>query len=150
MVQMPALNTPQFSWVRTRLPRHPQPVPPIYQPEVAAEAIVWAAQHPRREMWVGRSTPVVIAGNRLAPGLGDRYLARTGFDSQQTEEPVNGAERPDNLFEPLPGDHGAHGQFDDRAAGSSIELWSSRHRRVLLGAACAGIMAGAVRLAARG
>jgi NADP-dependent 3-hydroxy acid dehydrogenase YdfG len=145
MVQMPALNTPQFSVVRSRLPRHPQPVPPIYQPEVAAEAIVWAAQHPRREVWVGRSTPVVIAGNRVAPGLGDRYLARTGFDSQQTDQPLNG-DRPDNLFEPVPGDHGAHGEFDEQAAKSSIELWVSRHRRALLGA---GIIA-AVGLAARG
>jgi NADP-dependent 3-hydroxy acid dehydrogenase YdfG len=145
MVQMPALNTPQFSVVRSRLPRHPQPVPPIYQPEVAAEAIVWAAQHPRREVWVGRSTPVVIAGNRVAPGLGDRYLARTGFDSQQTDQPLNG-DRPGNLFEPVPGDHGAHGEFDEQAAKSSIELWVSRHRRALLGA---GIIA-AVGLAARG
>jgi NAD(P)-dependent dehydrogenase (short-subunit alcohol dehydrogenase family) len=146
MVQMPALNTPQFNMVRTRLPRHPQPVPPIYQPEVAAEAIVAAAQHPRREMWVGRSTPFVIIGNMLAGGLADRYLARTGFDSQQTDQPVNG-DRPDNLFEPLPGDHGAHGEFDEQAAKSSIELWLSRHRRALL---AAGIVAGAVRLGARG
>jgi len=147
MVQMPALNTPQFSTVRTRLPRHPQPVPPIYQPEVAAHAIVWAARHPRRELWVGRSTPVVIAGNRVAPGIGDRYLARTGFDSQQTDQPVNG-DRPDNLFEPVPGDHGAHWEFDDQAAKSSIELWVSRHRRALLGAA-AGVGVVAARLAAR-
>jgi NAD(P)-dependent dehydrogenase (short-subunit alcohol dehydrogenase family) len=146
MVQMPALNTPQFNMVRTRLPRHPQPVPPIYQPEVAAKAIVAAAQHPRREMWVGRSTPFVIIGNMLAGGLADRYLARTGFDSQQTDQPVNG-DRPDNLFEPLPGDHGAHGEFDEQAAKSSIELWLSRHRRALL---AAGIVAGAVRLGARG
>jgi NAD(P)-dependent dehydrogenase (short-subunit alcohol dehydrogenase family) len=139
MVQMPALNTPQFSLVRTRLPRHPQPVPPIYQPEVAAEAIVWAAQHRRRELWVGKSTPVVIAGNRLAPWAGDRYLARTGFDSQQTNTPVDGAARPDNLFEPVPGDHGAHGIFDERAAGSSLELWTTTRKRALLaGLAIAG------------
>jgi hypothetical protein len=149
MVQMPALNTPQFSVVRTRLPRQPQPVPPIYQPEVAAEAIVWAAHHPRREMWVGRSTPMVIAGNMLAPALGDRYLARTGFDAQQTQQPVNGDARPDNLFEPVPGDHGAHGEFDDQAARSSVELWISRHHRALLGVVGAGIVAGAARLAAR-
>jgi NADP-dependent 3-hydroxy acid dehydrogenase YdfG len=145
MVQMPALNTPQFSTVRTKLPRHPQPVPPIYQPEVAAEAIVWAAHRGRREVWVGRSTPVVIAGNHVAPGIGDRYLARTGFDSQQTDQPVNG-DRPDNLFEPVPGDHGAHGEFDEQAAKSSIELWLSKHRRVVLGVIGAGIVA----LAARG
>ncbi|HXD56405.1 MAG TPA: SDR family oxidoreductase [Thermoleophilaceae bacterium] len=146
MVQMPALNTPQFSTVRTKLPRHPQPVPPIYQPEVAAEAIVWAAEHERREVWVGRSTPIVIAGNHVAPAIGDRYLARTGFDSQQTDQPVNG-DRPDNLFEPLPGDHGAHGEFDDRAAGSSVELWLSKHRRAVLGGV---IGAGILALAARG
>ena len=146
VVQMPAVNTPQFSWVRSRLPRHPQPVPPIYQPEVAAEAIVWAAEHERREVWVGRSTPIVIAGNHVAPAIGDRYLARTGFDSQQTDQPVNG-DRPDNLFEPLPGDHGAHGEFDDRAAGSSVELWLSKHRRAVLGGV---IGAGILALAARG
>ena len=150
MVQMPAVNTPQFSWVLSRLPRHPQPVPPIYQPEVAAEAIVWAAHHSRREVWVGRSTPVVIAGNHVAPAIGDRYLARTGFDSQQTDQPVNG-DRPDNLFEPLPGDHGAHGEFDDQAAGSSVELWLSKHRRAAaLGALAVGVSAVAARLAARG
>jgi NAD(P)-dependent dehydrogenase (short-subunit alcohol dehydrogenase family) len=145
MVQMPALNTPQFSIVRNKLPRHPQPVPPIYQPEVAAEAIVFAAHSKRREVWVGRSTPIVIAGNRVAPSLGDIYLARTGFDSQQTDQPVNG-DRPDNLFEPVPGDHGAHGEFDDQAAGSSVELRLSRHKRALL-AAGAGIVAGAAAVA---
>jgi hypothetical protein len=144
MVQMPALNTPQFTLVRTRLPRHPQPVPPIYQPEVAAEAIVWAAAHRRREMWVGRSTPVVIAGNRVAPWLGDRYLARTGFDSQQTDEAVDGAARPDNLFEPVPGDHGAHGQFDAQAAGSSVELRLSKRKRGLLAMAGLTTVAAAV------
>jgi NAD(P)-dependent dehydrogenase (short-subunit alcohol dehydrogenase family) len=146
MVQLPALNTPQFSIVRTRLPRHPQPVPPIYQPEVAAEAIAWAARHRRREVWVGRSTPLVIAGNFVAPAVADRYLARTGYDAQQTDQPVDGERRPDNLFEPLPGDHGAHGEFDNRAADSSIELWLSRHRRSLL-AAGAGALAGAAALA---
>src|ERR671938_194391 len=99
MVQMPTLNTPQFSIVRTRLPRHPQPVPPIYQPEVAAEAIVYAAHHRRREIYVGGSTVVTILGNKVAPGVGDRYLARTGIDGQQTGQAVNG-DRPDNLFEP--------------------------------------------------
>jgi NAD(P)-dependent dehydrogenase (short-subunit alcohol dehydrogenase family) len=147
IVHMPALNTPQFSTVRSRLPRHPQPVPPIYQPEVAAEAVVWAAHHKRREMWVGRSTPGVIAGNRIVPGLADHYLARTGYDSQQTDQPVNGS-RPDNLFEPVPGDHGAHGVFDDQAAGSSLELWASKHRRALL-AAGAGAVAGAAALVGR-
>ena len=150
MVQLPALNTPQFETVLTRLPRHPRPVAPVYQPEVAADAIVWAARHPRREMWVGRSTPIVIAGNKLAPALADRYLARTGFDAQQTDQPVNGDRRRDNLFEPVPGDHGAHGEFDDQAAASSLELWASRHQRALLAALGAGILAGAARLAGRG
>jgi NAD(P)-dependent dehydrogenase (short-subunit alcohol dehydrogenase family) len=113
MVQLPALNTPQFDWARSRMPRRTQPVPPIYQPEVAAEAIVFAARHPRRERYVGASTVLAIAGQRIAPWLGDRYLARTGFDSQQTDEPER--ERPDNLFEPVPGDHGARGRFTGRS-----------------------------------
>jgi len=103
MVHLPAVNTPQFDTVRTRLPHQPQPVPPIYQPEVAAAAIVDAAVRPRRELWVGGSTVATILGNRLAPGLADRYLARTGYEAQQTDEPVT-AGRPDNLFESVPGD----------------------------------------------
>ena len=119
VVQMPAVNTPQFSWVRSRLPRHPQPVPPIYQPEVAARAIVRAASRPgRREYLVGASTKATVLANRLVPGILDRYLARAGFDSQQTSEPEP-LDRPDNLWQPqdqLVGtDHGAHGEFDDKA-----------------------------------
>ena len=127
MVQMPALNTPQFSWCKTKLPRHPQPVPPIFQPEVAAEAIVWAAHHRRREVFVGAPTVQAIEGNKLAPGLLDTYLARTCYDGQQTEEPVS-PDRPNNLFEPVPGDHGAHGIFDNRARTSSVQLWQTTHR----------------------
>ncbi len=127
MVQMPALNTPQFSWCKTKLPRHPQPVPPIFQPEVAAEAIVWAAHHRRREVFVGTPTVQAIEGNKLAPGLLDTYLARTCYDGQQTEEPVS-PDRPNNLFEPVPGDHGAHGIFDNRARTSSVQLWQTTHR----------------------
>lgn len=127
MVQLPALNTPQFGWSRTRLPRHPQPVPPIYQPEVAAEAVVWAAHHRRREVYVGASSVITILGNKVAPWLGDRYLARTGYDGQQTEELVD-ADRPDNLFDPVPGDHGAHGIFDGRAHARSPQLWATTHR----------------------
>ncbi|MEX2139182.1 MAG: SDR family oxidoreductase [Pirellulales bacterium] len=127
MVQLPALNTPQFSWVKSRLPRKPQPVPPIYQPEVAARAIMWAARHARRELNVGMSTSVVVAGNKLAPGLGDWYLARTGYDSQMLEEAAD-QDRPDNLWQPLPGDHGAHGDFDDRAHQRSLQLWATTHR----------------------
>jgi len=120
MVQLPALNTPQFTMARNRLPRHPMPVPPIYQPEVAADAIVWASEHRRREVWVGASTPPVIVGNALVPTAADHYLARTGFDSQQSDMPP--AEGPDYLFAPRPGDHGTHGRFGDLAKDSSRQL----------------------------
>jgi NAD(P)-dependent dehydrogenase (short-subunit alcohol dehydrogenase family) len=136
LVQMPAVNTPQFSWVKTRLPRHPQPVPPIYQPEVAARGVVHALDHPRRKQyWVGASTVGVIIGQRLAAPLLDRYVARTGYKSQQTEQPIT-SDRPDNLWEPVDGpggdDYGAHGQFDDQAHHRSAQLWASRHRGSLL------------------
>jgi NAD(P)-dependent dehydrogenase (short-subunit alcohol dehydrogenase family) len=121
MVQLPALNTPHFEVVRTRLPRHPKPVPPIYQPEVAARAIADAAERPSRELWVGGSTAQAIVGNRLAPGLLDRYLARTGYDAQQTAEPVEPG-RPDNLDGPLPGDRGVHGRFDAEARPRALRL----------------------------
>ena len=127
MVHLPALNTPQFNWVKSRLPRKPQPVPPIYQPEVAAEAIVYAARHDRREMEVGYPTVMAVEGNKLFPGLMDRYLAQTGYDSQQTDEPTE-PDRRDNLWEPVPGDHGAHGDFDDRASDFSPQLWANTHR----------------------
>jgi NAD(P)-dependent dehydrogenase (short-subunit alcohol dehydrogenase family) len=141
MVQMPALNTPQFQWVLSRLPRSPQPVPPIYQPEVAARAIAWAATHRRRQVWVGAPTVATILANEVAPGLLDRYLGRTGFDSQQTSEPVRPG-RPSNLWAPVAGDHGAHGPFDDRAHPRSPQLWASTHRG-LVAAALAGAAAGA-------
>ena len=144
-VHLPALNTPQFQWVRTRLPRHPQPVAPIYQPEVAARAIEWASRHPRREVWVAAPTVATIVANRLAPGLLDRYLARTGFDAQQMDEPVPSS-REDNLWEPVPGLHGAHGRFDDQAKERSVVSEASRHRRLLAGAVSAGaVVAAAVR-----
>ncbi|HEY2140933.1 MAG TPA: SDR family oxidoreductase [Solirubrobacteraceae bacterium] len=131
MVQLPAMNTPQFDVVRTRLPRHPQPVPPIYQPEVAARAILAASREPlRREWWVGASTAVTLIGNAIAPGVGDRYLARTGFEAQQTDEHVQ-AGRPDNLFAPLPGERSAHGDFDDQAKPRSVQWSLTRHRRWL-------------------
>ncbi|HEX5482881.1 MAG TPA: SDR family oxidoreductase, partial [Terriglobia bacterium] len=130
MVQMPALNTPQFNWCKTRLPRHPQPVPPIFQPEVAAEAIVWAARHRRREVYVGISTLKAIFGNKIAPSLLDHYLARTCYQAQQTDELVR-ADRPDNLFEPVPGDHGAHGIFNPIAHPASAQLWETTHRSLL-------------------
>lgn len=131
VVQMPALNTPQFSWVLSRLPHHPQPVPPIYQPEVAARAVVHAADHPHRKVhWVGASTVATILGQHTIPALLDRYLARTGFASQQTSQAVHG-DRPDNLWDPLDGadgtDHGAHGIFDDRAKAHSPQRWLAEH-----------------------
>jgi len=134
MVHLPALNTPQFEIGRTKLPRHPQPVPPIYQPEVAAESIVWISEHRRRQLYVGGPTLKTVLGNRIAPGLVDRYLARTGYEGQQTDEPVD-PDRPDNLFEPVPGDHGTHGRFDEGARSHSTITWLSRHRALLAGAA---------------
>ncbi len=130
MVQLPALNTPQFGWVKSRLPRRAQPVPPIFQPEVAAEAIYFAADHPRREFYVGAPSVAAIVGNRFAPGLLDRYLADTGYDSQQYDGPED-AERAHNLWQPVPGDHGAHGAFDARAKDFSPQLWTSKHRSLL-------------------
>jgi NAD(P)-dependent dehydrogenase (short-subunit alcohol dehydrogenase family) len=135
-VHLPALNTPQFSWGRTKLSREPQPVPPIFQPEVAAEAVVWAARNPRRELWVGWSTVEAIVGNKIAPGVVDLYLARKGFGAQQTDDPVR-PERPDNLLEPAPGDFAAHGRFDDRSKSRSLQLWATMHRRWLVGGAAA-------------
>ncbi|MEU3730779.1 SDR family oxidoreductase [Streptomyces sp. NPDC033538] len=149
MVQMPGLNTPQFSWVLSRLPRHPRPVAPVYQPEVAAEAVLYAADHPgRREYWVGGSTVATLLGQKLAPGLLDRYLARTGYDGQQTDEPVDPS-RPVNLYEPpddtAPADYGAHGVFDDESHARSLQFWLSRHRRPLaLAAAVTGTAAAAL------
>ncbi|HEX3735875.1 MAG TPA: SDR family oxidoreductase [Solirubrobacterales bacterium] len=125
MVHLPALNTPQFEIGRTKLPRHPQPVPPIYQPEVAAEAIVWISAHRRRQLYVGAPTLKTVIGNRIAPWLGDRYLARTAYEAQQTDEPVD-PDRPDNLFQPVPGDHGTHGRFGDGARTGSFLTWLSR------------------------
>src|SRR4051812_42149777 len=142
MVHMPALNTPQFDWVLNRLPRRPQPVPPIYQPEVAAKAIVWASEHRRTEVWVGGSTFATILGERIAPRLLDRYLARTGAKSQQTDEPADPS-APSNLFGPVEGDFGAHGRFDAKAKDRSVQFWATTHRRGLAaGAAAAGLTAG--------
>ena len=139
-VQMPALNTPQFGWVKSRLPRKPQPVPPIFQPEVAARAIVWAADHRRAELYVGMPTVIAIVGNKIAPRLGDRYLAWKGYEAQQTEETVEPG-RVDNLWDPLPGDQGAHGTFDRRARTRSWQLWASTNRRRLALAAAAVVAA---------
>jgi NAD(P)-dependent dehydrogenase (short-subunit alcohol dehydrogenase family) len=151
MVQLPAVNTPQFDWVLSRLPRRPQPVPPIYQPEVIARGILYAADHPRRrEYWVGGTTAATMIGNKFGAGLLDRYLARTGYDSQQTDEPVS-PERPENLWEPADGasghDFGTHGRFDDRSSSRSYQLWASEHHG-LLGALGGVTAAAAVGVAA--
>ena len=133
MVQLPALNTPQFEWVKSRLPGRAQPVPPIYQPEVAAEAILWAADHDRSELYVAFPTWTAIVGNKVAPGLGDRYLARTGYASQQTDEPDD-PERPHNLYEAVDAarDFGAHGRFDEQAESHSLLFTLSRNRNAVL------------------
>ena len=147
-VHLPALNTTQFGLVRVRMPRRPRPVAPVFQPEVAARAIVWASEHPRRrEHWVGASTAVTILGSRLTPGIiGDRYLARTGFDSQQTPDAVDEHRREtDYLFSPVRGDHGAHGPFADEAKPRSAQVWLAEHRGVV--AAGAGAVAGALAAA---
>jgi NAD(P)-dependent dehydrogenase (short-subunit alcohol dehydrogenase family) len=143
MVQLPALNTPQFTWSRAKMPRQPQPVPPIFQPEVAADAIVWAADHPRRELMVGWPTVKTILGNAVVPGIADRYLASKGYDAQQTERPLE-HERPGNLFEPADGDQGTHGPFDDQAKRFSIQLWATKHRRVLGAAGAAALATAAI------
>lgn len=131
MVHLPALNTPQFSWVRSRLPRKPQPVPPIFQPEVAARAIYWAAHHRRREVFVGGSTAVAVIGNRFAPAIGDRYLAASGYEAQQQPEPADDA-RPDNLWNPVQGNFAAHGEFDGRSSWFSPQFWLTKHRNALV------------------
>jgi hypothetical protein len=153
MVQMPAVNTPQFSWVLSRLPRHAKPVPPIYQPEVAARGIVFAADHPRRrEYWVGGTTAATIVANAIAPGLLDRYLARTGFQAQQTDEPKP-ADQPANLWEPADGvdghDYGSHGVFDQVALARSPQQWAAHHYGVLA-TALGAVAVGAAAVAARG
>jgi hypothetical protein len=143
MVHLPAVNTPQFNWVRTRLPRHPQPVPPIYQPEVPAEAIYWAAHHRRHEITVGWPSVKASLGEKLIPGLLDRYLARVGYDAQQTDWPVD-PDRRDNLYQPLPGDAGAHGIFDSRASARSLQLWANLHAGWLAAAAGLAFLGGIV------
>ncbi|HUJ14506.1 MAG TPA: SDR family oxidoreductase [Thermoanaerobaculia bacterium] len=150
MVQMPALNTPQFRWVKSRLPRKAQPVPPIFQPEVAAEAIVWAAHSDRRELNVGWPTTKAVVGNNFAPGYADHYLAKHGFDAQMIDEPED-PNRPNNLWSPVDDDEdrGAHGVFDNRAIPNSVELELNKNRSWLMAGAAAvlvGAMLGAMRL----
>ena len=146
MVQLPALNTPQFGWVKTNFDNHPQPVPPIYQPELAAEAVVWAAGNRRREVNVGETTTATLLADKLIPGILDRYLGKTGFDSQRTDRPIE-TDRPHNLWEPIPGDHGVHGDFDERAHERSPQWWLSTHRRwALLVAGATALMGGLRRI----
>ncbi len=145
MVQMPAVNTPQFDWVLSRLPHQAQPVPPIYEPEVAARAVAYAADHPnRREYWVGGTTAATLIANKFAPGLLDRYLARTGYKSQQTQAPRD-PNQPANLWRPADSetghDFGAHGRFDKRSHPRSYQLWASQHHGLV------GTTAAAVALA---
>ena len=148
MVQLPAVNTPQFDLSKTNLPKHPQPVPPIYQPEVPARAIYWAAHQRRREVRVGLSSTLVIAGNKLLPGFGDWYLAKTGYSSQQTDEPVD-RDRPSNLYDPVPGDHGAHGIFDEQSHEESPQLWATEHLGLLALAGATGVLAAAALVGRR-
>jgi short-subunit dehydrogenase len=147
MVQLPGVNTTQFGWCRSKLPDHPMPVPPIYQPEIPAEAVYWAAHHHRREVWVGYSTLLAILGNKLAPSLADRYLAKTAFAGQQLKNMPVSADRPNNLFEPVAG-AATHGIFDEQAKTSSPQLWASTHRAVVAGT-LAGVAAAVVAGVAR-
>ncbi len=141
MVQLPGLNTPQFGHCRSKMPKHPMPVPPVYQPEVAADAVHWAANHRRREVYVGAPAVYTILGNKIAPWLAERYLARTAVDGQQASLPRTSENGPGNLFEPDDGDPGAHGIFDDMAHAHSPQWWATRHRRALGGAAAAAAAA---------
>ncbi|MFM0053213.1 SDR family oxidoreductase [Caballeronia grimmiae] len=147
MVELPAMNTPQFDWAMNKMGKRARPVAPIFQPEVAARAIFFAATHRRREVWLGFSTVKAILANLIAPALIDRYLARAGYVGQLTDEPLerNGA---GNLFDPVPGDFGAHGRFDDEARRHSWEMFTDRHRSLFWGLAGIGAV-GLLRLVAK-
>jgi NAD(P)-dependent dehydrogenase (short-subunit alcohol dehydrogenase family) len=149
MVQLPALNTPHFGVARTRLPRQPKPVPPIFQPELAARAVLFAAERPRRELWVAGPTVQALLGNKVAPGLLDRYLARNGYEAQQTETPVDPG-REDNLFEPVPRDLGVRGIFDDESRPTSVQFELSTRRAPLVVAALIAFAGGLLRARRRG
>ncbi len=138
MVQLPGLNTPQFDHCRTKMPHQPMPVPPIFQPEIAADGVYYAAHARRRQVYVGGSTVATILGNKIAPGLGDWYLARTGVSGQQTSEPIR--PRDGNLFEPAD-DPGSHGRFDDRAKSRSYQLSLDEHRGAVIGVLSAAVLA---------
>ncbi|SDO40626.1 SDR family oxidoreductase [Aureimonas jatrophae] len=148
MVDLPAVNTPQFDWALNKMGRRPQPVPPIFEPEVPARAIRFAAEHDRRNVWVGYPTVQAILGNRIAPGLLDRYLARSGYSGQLTQEPKP-EDAPSNLFEPVKGDYGSHGRFDSRSKPRSIQMFTDRHRTAFWGLAGLLAILGLHRLARR-
>ena len=145
MVQLSAFNTPQFDWARNHMDREPQPLPPIFQPEVAADAIVWAAHHRRREVWVGWPAVQAILGNRVAPGLLDRMMAQSGYSGQLSDRPAR-PNRPDNLRDPVPGDHGARGRFSARARSRSWQFWLTSHAAPVLRASAATMLIGAVAI----
>ena len=149
MVQLPGVNTTQFNWCRSKLPLHPTPVPPIYQPEIPAEAVYWAAHHRRRELWVGYSAVQAILGTTFAPRIADWYLARTGFEGQQVQGMPVAPDRPSNLFEPVSGMAATHGIFDDEAKTSSPQLWATTHRRALASAFAGALVAGIAGAARR-
>ncbi|HET6255232.1 MAG TPA: SDR family oxidoreductase [Puia sp.] len=138
MVQLPATNTTQFGWVLSRLPREPKPMGKIYEPEVAASAILYAARHNRRSIWVGSSTYKAIIGNKVAPSYADHELARTGFKGQQTADPTP-PDRENNLWQPVPGDRGTYGGFANQSSRRSLTLWAAMHRGLLM--AAGGILA---------
>jgi len=148
MVDLPAVNTPQFDWALNKMGDKAQPVPPIYQPEVPARAIFFAATHRRRQVWVGFPTVKAILANRIAPGLIDRYLAKAGYSGQLTHEKL-GEDAPANLYEPVPGDYGAHGRFDARSRTGSWEMFTDRHRTAFWAAAAIVFIAGVHQLAKR-
>ncbi len=148
MVDLPAVNTPQFDWAMNKMGNKAKPVAPIYQPEVPARAIFFAATHRRRQIWVGYPTVQAILANRIAPGLIDKYLANAGYSGQLTNEPI-GEDAPANLFEPVPGAYGAHGRFDSRSKTGSWEMFTDRHRTVFWAAAALALVAGVHQLAKR-
>jgi len=146
MLQLPAVNTPQFHVVRTRMPMHPMPVPPIYTPEMIADATLWAAEHAPREMVIAGSALKAIIGQKLFPGFIDRYLARIGYESQQADFPVEPG-RPDNLFETTPGDHGASGEFGETAKSIAPQVFARMHP-VMVASAGTGLVVGVSALVA--
>jgi NAD(P)-dependent dehydrogenase (short-subunit alcohol dehydrogenase family) len=143
MVQLPGVNTPQFEHGRSKMPKLPQPMPPYYQPEVAAEAVHWAAHHRRRELYVGFPTVKTIVGNKVAPWLVERVLAKKGYAGQQSDKPAD-PNRPDNLFSPPPGDQGAHGPYDAKARKTSVQAGLAKNRGVVTAAAAVLVITGSL------